>query len=158
MRLSQAIFSFLIIILSSCNKGSTGPEHLPVVVAHRFPAPYSSPGYPVDSFAGNFHVIGSWSESQAGNHGTLPSGNIDTIVSINKDSASDLIFYGQTYVYTPGAGADSAHNYYFLAGFSPDNHAILSFRKPFNDSVFFQSQSGGLGGGTSEQFQGIKLH
>src|SRR5580704_1743695 len=139
-------FFLLILIVATAYSGCKKKPLLPL----------SFTPIPVDSFVGTYHVMGSWAEHIMGDTSVLPSGNIDTNFIISKGGDSTLWLSGEAFNYTTIIYTiDTIHNYNFVSiYFNGDNGAVVSFRRPYNDSIFFWSEYGGLGGGTATQWQG----
>ncbi len=73
--------------------------------------------------------------------------------------ADTLYAKGYRYVYN-GNVADTSVSYYNFRWMpsTPSNYSSMVFRKIFDDSLFYSSNFGGLGGGTSTSLQGVKIY
>lgn len=111
---------------------------------------------PIGSFIGGYHMTGS-SVSWLGGTSNPPVYIDETIeVTIYKDT---LYAKGYGHVYD-GNATDTAISYYSFRWMpsSPSNYSNLTFRKNFDDSLFYSSRFGGLGGGTYTTLRGIKIY
>jgi len=109
---------------------------------------------PMYSFIGNYHIVGSSHYAVMGQP-SQPPVIIDTIIEITQTGFETLSLLNDNLPYT---SADTAR-YKFSWYWSPHNYQTLYFRKPFiDDSVFYSAFDGGMPGGTSTNFSGIKIH
>jgi len=143
--MKMSIAAFLILVLIYSCKKATPP----------FP--------PIGSFVGTYHVTGRWSYWQGGDTGVMPSGYVDTNITIVSGGENSLILSGNWYnyasytIYVGAVSYDTTNNYNFAWYGNGDNSGEVIFRKPFNDSIFFNSYIGGRGSGTTTQWQGKKI-
>ena len=110
---------------------------------------------PIGRFAGRYHVTGSSSSFMGGS--STPPTSIDDIVDVVvKNDTIYFLGYNHTY---KAYGADTSKYYPFIwTTGSPSNYSILTFRKQLDDSLFYNSRSGGLGAGTFTNLKGVKLN
>lgn len=107
---------------------------------------------PIGLLAGRYHVKGS-SYSFSGSNST--SMDFETDVTIER--SGDTLFYGG-YAHTYAAYMDTTAYFPFVKLTSPGNYSRLRFKRTLDDSIFYDMQTGGMGGGTGTGFIGTKLH
>lgn len=105
----------------------------------------------IKQFEGRYHVIGTYYSFMGGS--TTPPVNIDDtmLVTYNKDT-----LFARGYAHRlKSYGADTSIYYPFMwMPGSPSNYSLLTFKKAFDDSIFYSSRFGGLGGGTITSLSG----
>ena len=107
---------------------------------------------PIGSFVGPYHVVGVASTWYAGTTSPPPV-YIDEIMEVTVHGDS-LIARGHQHLYS--LSGDTINYYGF--SFYPTSHynSYISFKRNFDDSVFYTSWNGGLGGGTNITLSGIR--
>ena len=153
-----------VLAIASCKKEAGAIKTENTVVAQ--PSHVGYPGYPIDSLVGTYHITGAnsgWYMNivHDSNFTVTYSVPIDTIITITKDTPYDLILslYNITCFYLQTAGPDSVHNYYFTTDVSSPNPGnLLTFRKPYNDSVLFFTSHSSWENNNTTQWRGVKIH
>jgi hypothetical protein len=82
------------------------------------------------------------------------SDTFSDVITVSKNGNA-LTFNGTTHTYQ--SAADTVFYCSFTWEGSSTNYSSLSFGKT-NDSIFYSTRSGGLGGGRSEFGRGKKIH
>lgn len=80
--------------------------------------------------------------------------DFETDVTIER--SGDTLFYGG-YAHTYAAYMGTAAYFYFVKLTSPGDYSRLRFKRTLDDSVFYDMQTGGMGGGTNSSFSGVKI-
>ncbi|HLP22328.1 MAG TPA: hypothetical protein VK174_18565 [Chitinophagales bacterium] len=105
---------------------------------------------PVGALVGAYHVTGLSTQWLVGNVPSSQSIDDTMMVSYQNDT---FIAYNYKHTYT---GVDTS-NYTFKWTTGAQPYSKLTFRKSLNDSVFYESRTGGSGGGVTKYLKGVKL-
>lgn len=110
--------------------------------------------FSIEDHVGTYHVVGVSSTVIGGTFYTPVYIDEDMIVSIRKDT---LIARGYKHLYAPNYGDTNRYSFPSPFVISRNNYSVLSFHKTLDDSVFYTSRSGGLGGGTTTTLRGKRV-
>lgn len=115
----------------------------------------------VTSLPGTYRGRLFFSSSLPGNPPTYQSWQRDTTLQLTLANATTISFFNQSMSYAPGSYAwlghrPSRNNFFFGYSFPYSNHVYLQVEQA-GDSIFFDKRSGGLAGGTTYKFYGVKL-
>jgi hypothetical protein len=109
---------------------------------------------PIGSFAGNYHLTGT-SVSWSGGGPSITTDIDDTLqITYHKDT---LLAWGYNHLYSNHLSDTSRYFPFLWMPSSPSNYSLLQFNKSMDDSLFYQSRSGGLGAGITTQLSGKKI-
>ena len=113
---------------------------------------------PIDSFVGNYHMVGLWRSWHSGVYDTIVI--IDEVWQVTKIDSTTLNVHGTPLRFTKIFFATDTINYYNY-GPAPgaSYYSCFSFHRPFtDDSAYYLTHSGGNGGGDYTSLSGIKIH
>ena len=114
---------------------------------------------PVDSFIGNYHMVGSRQFWSMGDTTHYPPTLIDDTMIVSRVGLFTVNVFGRYLDFTTYYGVDSLNYYNYFAWNGSSSSYHLSFHRPFtDDSAFYSSSAGGLGGGNIISLQGTKIH
>jgi len=110
---------------------------------------------PIDSFVGNYHMVGYTYSWYAGTDTTIWIDEVRTVTKIND---STLAMNSESLRFTKQFADDSVNYYNYMWVYGPHSYSRLSFHRPLDDdSVFYYGSGGGLGGGGYTTLSGVKI-
>ncbi len=106
----------------------------------------------IDSFIGTYQVSGTYSSWVGGSAST---GNFTSTVTVEKNG-NKLVFKGQEHDYEPISDTLSVCSFLWYA--TSNVNSEMSFRRQFDDSIFYYKEVISPGGGNIESGRGKKIN